>query len=77
MEDGDKASRLESKEPREGRRKTDLTLTGILMEGLSSWICLTISPVVPNDGQGQISEPTIRCLGLLKSLAVGDKKVLL
>jgi len=36
MEDGDKASRLESKEPREGRRKTDLTLTGILMEGLSS-----------------------------------------
>jgi hypothetical protein len=30
------AARLENKEPQEGRRKTDLTLTGLLMEGLDS-----------------------------------------
>jgi len=29
------AARLENKEPQEGRRKTDLTLTGLLMEGVS------------------------------------------
>jgi hypothetical protein len=28
------AARLERKEPQEGKRKTDLTLTGLLMEGL-------------------------------------------